>query len=804
MLFRITVTVVTTLALQNFAIAQTHSISGKVTDSTGNMLAYATINIYQAGKFTTPLKSSYTDKGGLYKFTAIDTGKYDLVVSFAGYEAQKRLVIVNGAAAGIIVQDIILSKDTKVLEGVTVIAQKKLIEVKDDGISYNAEADPMAASEKAIDLLRKTPMVSVDPSGKIEINGQSNFKVLLNGRETSLFSRNASEALKYFPGNLIKRIDVITNPSAKYDAEGIGGIINIITKKKVLGYNGSYNAGVNFVRRSQNTGLSLNIKYGKIGFTGTIVFAKNDGNQPYKNLEVIQPKTPLFFYKRTQSGTENSHGTNKSGNMEISYEMDSLNTFSIYGSLNANYNEGASSNYFSLVLPALTDTIKSTFNTTGQAKDPTYSTGLDYIHKFKGNLEKEFSVKIFGLFGNNTAYNTSEQFNPSSARYVINDNKARDRQYTLQVDYIHPLKNGVKLETGAKTILRWATSNYKSLAKFNPADSYQPDPQNSDLFSYRQNVYSVYSSLSFKIKKISYRFGLRMEHTEVNGDFATSQTIVSQSYTKLIPNLLFSTKLKNGHNISLGYNMRLNRPYIYDLNPYTDNTDSLSVTKGNPNLKSQIFHTINFQYRINGNKLFTSISLSNSFSNSNIIFAYYFNPATGISTFTRENNGTSNLTSINVSINANPKPQWRLNTNGRVGYYKFSDRLTGVKNAGFTGSMTFNTSYELSKKISLSGNTSYYFPVIALQGTRNGYANYGISSQFKFLESKIVTGLALYNFFMKEGYLKRVSTFEDFNFSRQQEQFVPFRYITLNLTWNFGKLSDNVSKKRGVQNNDLL
>jgi len=682
-LLRITSTIVIIVAMQNIAIAQNLSVSGKVTDSTGYLLAYATINIYKAGKSGTPLKSSYTDKNGIYRITGIDTGKYELRVSFAGYVAKKMLVIATGSSTGIIVQDIVLSKESKVLQGVTVTAQKKLIDIKDDGISYNAEADPMAASEKAIDLLRKTPMVSVDPFGKIEINGQSNFRILLNGRETSLFSQNASEALKSFPGNLIKRIDVITNPSAKYDAEGIGGIINIITKRKVLGYNGSYDAGVNLIQRSRITSLTLNIKYGKIGFTGTGGITYGDGNRANRMGEVIQAKTASTFFKRTQSGASNNQSINRFGNLEISFEPDSLNTFSLYGSLNANRNERTGVNYFDLILPTVTDTIKSTFNTFGISKDPSFSTGLDYIRKFKGNQEKEFSLKVFGQFGDNTEYRTSEQLNPSSARYVINDNKSTDRQYIVQADYFHPLRNTIKIETGVKAIFRRAISDYKSLAKFNPADSYKPDLQNSDLFSYRQEVYSVYGSMSFKIKKINYRLGLRMEHTNVNGDFVVSQTIVSQSYTRLVPNLLLSTRFKNGHNISMGYSMRLSRPYIADLNPYIENTDSLSVTQGNPDLNPQVFHNINLQYRINKSKLFISVGLSHRFSNSNIIYAYYFNPATGVTTFTRENNGSSDLTSIDLNISANPKKQWRFNTNGRVGYYKFSNKSTGSENAGF-------------------------------------------------------------------------------------------------------------------------
>jgi outer membrane receptor for ferrienterochelin and colicin len=155
-----------------------------------------------------------------------------------------------------------------------VTVKKPLIEQADDKIIYNTESDPMAASESAIDILRKTPFVTVDGDGNIQVNGQSNFKVLLNGRETSMFARNVKDALKAFPGSLIKKIEIITSPSAKYDAEGVSGLINIITQKKVAGYNGNLSVA------AANTGFanfngSINLKYGKFGASGYIGYGGN-------------------------------------------------------------------------------------------------------------------------------------------------------------------------------------------------------------------------------------------------------------------------------------------------------------------------------------------------------------------------------------------------------------------------------------------------------------------------------------------------------------------------------------------------
>jgi hypothetical protein len=222
------------------AIAQSKSsINGIVSDSTGNKpLQYVTVEL-QLQNAATPLKSIYTNDKGKFAFNQVDSGKYIVIISHTGF-AEKRLdVVAEGKEINL--GQVSLSPQPKEMAGIVVKTRKPLVEQSDDKIIFNVENDPMAKTESAIDILRKTPFVSVDGDNNVSVNGQTNFKVLLNGRETSMFAQNVKEALKSFPGALITKIEVITSPSAKYDAEGVGGIINIITKKKVAGYNGSLN-----------------------------------------------------------------------------------------------------------------------------------------------------------------------------------------------------------------------------------------------------------------------------------------------------------------------------------------------------------------------------------------------------------------------------------------------------------------------------------------------------------------------------------------------------------------------------------
>ncbi|RYE12257.1 MAG: TonB-dependent receptor, partial [Sphingobacteriales bacterium] len=223
------------VALTSMAQSKT-TITGTVTDSsTQKAIAYATAELYRKATDPQPLKAVATNDKGRFTFNNVEAGTYTVVVSHTGFaQQQQEVTVADGKSTELPAFALPVAG---ALKGVVVNAKKPLVEQQDDKIIYNVENDPATKTETAIDILRKTPFVTVDGDNNITVNGQTSFKVLLNGRETGMFAQNPKDALKGFPGSAITRIEVITSPSAKYDAEGVGGIINIITKKKVVGYN---------------------------------------------------------------------------------------------------------------------------------------------------------------------------------------------------------------------------------------------------------------------------------------------------------------------------------------------------------------------------------------------------------------------------------------------------------------------------------------------------------------------------------------------------------------------------------------
>lgn len=783
-------------------------IKGMVNDSSNKAIQYATVGIYK-NKDGKPLSVTYTDEKGSFTLNYSFSGEHWLMISHGGYENYWLNLSAEKDLSSLQIQ---LKNSVSELQGVTVKSTRRLVTMREDGISYNAEMDPMANSDKALDLLRKTPMVSVDGDGNVTVNGQTSFRVLVNGRETAQFARNVTEALKSFPGSIIKRIDIITNPSAKYDAEGVGGIINIITKKNVVGYNATVSAWTNFFNPfdwssnvSRGGNATLNMKKGKLGVVAGLLY---DGAQNFifRLTESIQPLTPSTFSKRTGGGQSTSSTYSPEGNLELSYEIDSLNTISAYGTFDRTRHEGGNFKEFELIGTSMGNSIVSTLEDDQTNRSIDWSAGFDYIKKFKSNSQKEFSIKFFGVFGEANLDNTSEQINSSgNNRFVLNDNYSNDQQYTIQTDYVLPVKNSSTLEIGAKAILRRAISDYESYIKTVATDPYVVNPANSDNFRYDQNVYSTYASKRFRLGKFTFRTGLRMEHTVINGNFIRSNTTVEQSYTRVLPNLLISTRLKNGQQITFSYSQRLNRPYVQLLNPFINNIDSLNVTTGNPDLDPQLTHVFNSQFSMNGKRLFTTFSLGYSSSSSNIIHGYIFDKTTGVTAWKPQNGGVSRRVFLNVSLNANPIDPLRMNLNGNVSYQNISSpSLGGQSNKGFSGQLNMNGSYNVGNKVSITCFSGYYFPVLLLQGSVNAYYSYGFGGRYAFVKDKLFANISLNNLFNKNGEFVRVRSFSDQNFMSENKTFNRFRGVTFSLTWNFGKLSEGVSKKKGVSNTDLL
>ena len=786
--------------LTGFGFAQKFSVTGGLKDSTGKSLAYATAGLYKSKDLNQPVKITYTTEKGKFNFNNIDTGNYTLIFTHTGFAESKQDITISNQ--NIELNDIRLTSAVAQLQGVNVTVKKPLVEQTDDKIIFNVENDPTTKTENAIDILRKTPFVTVDGDNNVMVNGQSNFKVLLNGRETSMFAQNVKEALRGFPGALITKIEIITSPSAKYDGEGIGGIINIITKKKVIGYNGSINTYYS-TSGWKNLNSNFSAKFGKLGATAYFGMGGSNNVKGSSSTETL-PFTPTIFTRRFLLGDQVSGNMWNFGNAELSYEIDSLNTLSAYGNVNGGWNKSITHQVSTTDFTTGASSV-SQYNLNNRQEYPTNSIGLDYIKKYKNNNEKEFSIRLNDEFGGVNTFLNSEQDNPVgfNDRFIINNSVAKNNQYTIQSDLIQPLSNNRKIEMGVKGIFRRAHSDFVSQIKYDPAENFKVNTGNTDHFNYEQDIYSAYSTYSFKVKKVTFRLGARVEHTEVNGDFTSSSTRVKQNYTTLLPNLQATIKPGNAFTWVLNYNVRLQRPSIYSLNPFVENNDSLNILFGNPDLNAQTIHSVSVQTRVMKGATFVGLTLNSSYSDNLIVRYSTFDPVTGITSTTRGNYGKEVRIGLNGNVNIKFNDNWNLSVNGNVTYNHVTNKFNhNQTNGGVGGNANMNTSYKLNSRFNINSYAGFWRSPVGIQSTQSIQVWYGTGLGYKMFSEKLTLTVGLANFLQKDNsytYIINDPAFRTTNVSTS-----PYRGLSVGLSWNFGKLTENVSKKKGVSNDDLI
>lgn len=782
-----------------FAFAQAKSkLSGTVSDST-KPLSLVTVRLFK--KINAPaLQTAISKENGSFQLNKPDTGNYILSFTHTGFGEKQVPLVVTSQAGDMQIDPVQMAKSSEVLKGVTVTAQRPMIEQSDDKIVFNVEDDPASKTETAIDILRKTPFITVDGEDNIKINGKSNFKVLLNNKETSMFARNVKEALRGFPGALISKIEVITSPSAKYDGEGIGGLINIITKKRVAGYNGTLSSFARTSDKLYNLGINGNAKLGKFGIS---VFLNKGYRDPISvfSSSVTTPAVPTAYSKRTLEGHQQTSSGWSYGNAELSWEIDTLNTVSLYTNIDSWSNKSIGNQTITTDFVS-SPSATSYYNLTNKANNPGINVGSDYIKKFRKNKEREFSLRFLGEFGKQDSRLTSLQDNPGIDRYLINNSFAKNDQYTIQADNIIPIKKNGRFEGGAKAILRKASSDFQSLVKYNEASEYSKNPANTDYFKYTQNVYSVYSMYNIRFKKSNIRFGARLEYTDVDGNFVSSQTVVKNSYATLLPNIQYTNRMTKITTLVLGYTKRLQRPYIWDLNPFVYNNDSLNISYGNPDLGPQTSHAVNMQWRFTKGNTFAGINIEGSYSGNRIMQYSSFDAATGITTTTSLNIGKEYQSSLNLNFNTKITPKWQLFVNGSIRYLSVSNNADkSQSNSGFGFDLGMNTSYRFSDKFNISSFFGLWQPPQSIQTTYPLNPWHNVAFNYKIFKNKINISLRAVNVYEKYREFKTIT--QDKNFYSVSINRQPRRAAVLALTWNFGKLTENVSRKKGVSNDDI-
>ncbi len=811
------------------ALSQTrqfaYHLKGVVVDSLTKVgEPYATLNIVSPNEKNKPLKMAVTDVGGQFGIDAEGKGDYLLIVRSMGRNTIERKFVVDGNTKVIDLGTLLCSDSQKELSGVEVVAYKPLVKADVDKLSYSVEDDPEANTVNVTDMLKKVPMVTVDGEDNIKVKGSSSFKIYVNGKPNNMMTNNAKQILKSMPASSIKKIEVITNPGPKYDAEGVGGILNIITTGSALeGYTAT--VALNGSSRGGGANLYSTVKSGKFTVSGSYSY----GSQNTPHGTVHSEQSVLDDEGKETRRTElDYNGKNKAqwhnAMVEASYEIDtlrlltasfSLNSFKTTTDANGPQRSFVPQTGMDLYSYSVLNSSKGTYNG--------YSGGLDYQRTFK--TKERLLTLSYRIEANPSVDAGRQNYSDLYAHETYADwlNTIKDQrtdgsrnstEHTFQADYTTPFAKFHTFETGAKYILRLnnaVTDKYDTNAAGEGEETY--NAEGSSNYKHRNDILAAYLGYGLNLKKWSARLGLRYEHTFQKVKYISGRGgNFSKNFDDVVPSVKLGYKLSDTQNLSINYKMRISRPGIWQLNPYLDNSSPEYLSQGNSDLESEKIHSLDIQYGSFTPKLTCNFSLCYDFSNNCIESVDQMvddrtikdlpNP-TGKEVLynTYRNIGQRQSAYLQCYVGWNPFASTRFMLNGAGGYARYTDGAA-LENHGWSMSFYANIEQTVAKTWKIILYIYKSTPEITLQGKNSGYFSEGLSIKKSWLDNRLNAGISIVNPFNWTMDWNRTSQGTNFRYS-SNTNFVNGS-VSIGISYRFGKLDTRVKKvERTIVNDDV-
>lgn len=774
------------------------TVKGRVVDSvTQKPLSFATVAL-QDVQTKSAVKASLSKNDGSFELTAFGGKSYQLTLVFVGYNS--KTLSVSGSGPIIDLGNIVLAASSKQLAAVSISAVKPLIRQEVDRLTYNVQSDPENQIINALDMMRKVPLLSVDGQDNIKLRGNSSYKILINGKESALLAGNPSDVLKAMPASNIERIEVITTPPAKYDAEGLTGIINIVTKKNTAqGFNGGVNANYNTVY-GYRANLRVTAKEGKFGYSGFV----GNGEQRYvrTGFENLSSYYAPTLSSTSQSGIKSigNHST-YTGN-ELSYEIDSLNLIS--GTFNYTGANGKNGIDEYTTARDAGNSISQAFHTLNSGISSNHGTdlGLDYQLGFKSNKNELLTASYrYNNSGNSqfsiiTNDQTTNYNRPDYRQY----NNAGTKEQTAQLDYIDPLK-AIAIEVGAKMILRNIFSDFRTDTLSAASGLYDNEADQTNNFTYRQDVYSFYNSYQLKFTNWVFKGGLRLERTVVNAHFSSNDTLLNKGYNNLVPSFAAQHNLTNTSSLTFGFTQRIQRPGITQLNPFINQSNPQYIIKGNPALTPAITNNFELNY---GNFAKGSFDLSTNYSfSNNTIQNVTTLGADDVTTTTFANVGSDRILGADLSFNYPITKKWHMSLNAELLHVWLKGTYNGAfyTNSGQQGHIFAGTDCQFDNGLVLKLNVGFDSRYVLLQGRDNYFFNNSYAAIKELFKKKVRVAIGINNPFSKFNKLDFFTKSTNFQTYNGNDNY--YRQINFGLVYKFGRLNSNIKKnKRGINNDD--
>ena len=707
-------------------------------------------------------------------------------------------------------------KDNRIknIQEVTIVGKKAVVENKVDKIVYNVANDVTSQSGAAIDILRKVPQVTVDADGNVELQGNPNVRFLINGKPSSIFGNSLADALASIPASQIKSIEAVTSPGAKYDAQGTGGIINIVlNESKVKGINGLINAsaGTRF-----ETG-SLNLNFRNNNFSLNAFFSGNaqlKSRTPSSQDRISHDNSLQTQTRLLQNGYTDFQRHGYRTGLGFDWSINKTNTLS--GSIS--YNDFANKSigfinqeqYINDLSNASEQSIIGYRTSDNRSSVNSIDGNLSYRKTFQKDgqeLTADYVVS-YGFPKSNYLQTQSLAGALSPYNGISGNNPGTDYSHNISIDYVQPINDKVTLEMGAKTILQHITNTTNVDVLNVLSEQYESDPFQSYRLKYDMGIYAAYLSSSLKLFNnwLDVRAGARYEYTTVKIDYQNTNI---PSYSLLVPSFILSHKFESGETIKLAYTRRVERPEYAELNPFLNFSDPHNITTGNPALKPEIGDNMELGYNKNfGNGANISLTLTERINSQDLKQITTFYPIytvngtdyANVSVTSRDNIGKE-YNSGGILSGSVPFFNNKLNIRGNMMLfhrYIVSDYFGNV-DMGLRYRLNLNMNYLFPKDFIVEMFGNYNSAAKNIQGKNPQSITYSIAARKQFWNKKASIGLTMTNPFNK--YIKQVTTVDTNDYSSNSVRYLPLQSFGISFSYKFGKM--DFKKDKDISNDYL-
>ena len=793
--------VMTLMTLSSVAMAQT-TVKGTLMDETlGEAEPFATIRVFKAGKTEKPVAMFLTDENGQFSQEVKGKGKFDIVFSSVGKEDLK-MTITLGQENPLSLDTLYIKENATMLKGVEIVAQKPLVKMEVDKMSYNVAEDEDSKSNTVLDMLRKVPMVTIDGQDNITVNGSSSFKVYVDGMPNVMFSANPSMVFKSMPATAVKSIEVMTNPGAKYDAEGAAGVLNIVMNKQnpqaaqsLNGYNGTLRATAG--NKQLGASAFINGQQGKLSYSANVMTSYNRPGNTNTEMEQIQDNG----MSQLLTSENNVKTPFTMGSLSLGYQIDPMSTLNLTAQVNSMTMKSSGTSLTTMGGNSFGSDFSYKSTTDTKMSRTSFNGSIDYQRFF--NQEHTQSLALTYQLNYSPAttemhndFNTTSDYIDLTNRY--SDNHDKTTNHTFQLDYTMPLGTGQTLSLGGKLQLHDATSDSKYYLK----DIY--DPNTSSEYEYKNSILAGYGEYAGNFGKLGAKAGLRYEYTwqDVKYRLGNGEDF-KKDYGSLVPTASLQYNLGVGSNLGLTYNMRISRPGISYLNPYVDKTNPIAISYGNPELDVEKNHNLSLVYNMFTSKLMVNLNLHHNFVD-NAISQYSFYDSNNLLNTTYGNVVQRHQTGISGYVNYLLTKDTRLFFNGGLNYTDLRSDALDQKNSGWTFNAMVGLQQTLPWDLKLSAFAITSTKNYTLQGWSGGFNILTATLSKSLLKDKLTIGVQGILGLNKGGKLNIESETRGKDFTSHTNVKVPIYGVALTVSYTFG--NSKMSSKQHVNRvqNDFI